>query len=105
MAATTVNEAIEVLNRAFAADPDAIRALVSFRVPCNSTLADDPTIQVKTVEGEPRDGDHCEVGILGILNGIFGTREGARGGYIAWWPPLDLAPGLEGFGILPDGPR
>lgn len=62
----TVDDVLDVLNRATEADPEAMRALVRDRVPCNQQLADDPTIQVGVKRGSPR------VGLLGIINGLFG---------------------------------
>lgn len=64
----TVDDAIRVLNEAVAADQDAISHLVNDRVACGQELADHPTIQV-AVHGPA---DHS-VGLLGILNGIFGA--------------------------------
>ena len=69
----TIDEALELLNRANEADPDAMRALVDARVPCNQKLADDPTIQVGRYQGSHR------VGVLGILCGLFGVDDESWG--------------------------
>lgn len=61
-----IDQAIEVLNRALAADPEAIASLLACRVPCNNTLAADPTIQVN--------GDDMSIGALGLINGLFGVQ-------------------------------
>ena len=59
---------IERLNEFAETDPDAVRALVNARVPCNEALARHPTVQVSyRGDGKPL------VGLLGILNGIVGT--------------------------------
>lgn len=58
-----IDAAIAVLNQALEADPEAVAGLVNHRVPCNAKLAAHPTIQVGP------DG----VGLLGILNGLFGA--------------------------------
>lgn len=58
---------IEVMNRALAADPDAVNALIECRVPCNDALRDDPEIQVLVEDGK------ASVGLLGILSGLTGT--------------------------------
>lgn len=72
----TIEEVLEVLNRAVEVDPEAMHSLCTNRVPCNNTLAKDPTIQVsKTL----REGANYKVGLLGILNGIFGTDESGWG--------------------------
>jgi hypothetical protein len=60
----SIQDVIDVLNQAVALDKDAVEALVEHRVPCNSYLADHPTIQVTQ--------DH-KIGLLGILNGLFGA--------------------------------
>ena len=72
----TVQDAVGMLNRALAADRPAIAALIANRMPCNEALADDPTIQVGRQHGG------FNVGMLGILNGLFGV-DGAGWGSIA----------------------
>lgn len=67
-----IDHAIEVLNRALAADPDTVRALFAHRVVCNETLTDDPTIQV-TVKNMPT------LGVLGLVNGLFGVAPSGYG--------------------------
>jgi hypothetical protein len=67
--------AVEVLNRALAADPEAVRLLFSYRVGCNQELADDPTIQVSSYQPKGT----LTVSSLGLLNGIFGVREDKYG--------------------------
>jgi hypothetical protein len=71
---TTVNEAIEVLNRIHKADPTVLPALIFHRVECNHQVAEDKTVQVGTVSN-----GGYEVGILGIINGIFGVDENGWG--------------------------
>jgi len=70
----TVEQAVEVLNRAYDVDPVAMQNLIRNRVICTEELAEDPTIQV----GELVDGIF-EVGMLGIINGIFGADENSIG--------------------------
>lgn len=67
--------AVEVLNRALAADPEAVRLLFNYRVGCNQELADDPTIQVSSY----RPKGAMTLGALGLLNGIFGIRGDGMG--------------------------
>jgi len=82
----TPDDAILVLNEAVRADPEAVLALVEYRVPCNDALADHPSIQVRNINPPPdtskMDATNpallaqvktCEVGLLGILNGLFGS--------------------------------
>ena len=68
----SVDAAVEILNEALRFDPDAITKLVDHRVPCNKDLASHPTIQVRGTYV-------AKVGLLGILNGIFGTAEDGGG--------------------------
>ena len=79
--AVTVDHAIEVLNRIHKADPTVMPALVDYRVECNEQVADDPTVQVRSYPGAP--GPPYMVGLLGVLNGIFGTQPATTIGYIA----------------------
>lgn len=58
------------------ADPVAVSGLVGQRVACNETLADHPTCQVGGGDEGP-----WRVGLLGVLNGIFGRVNGP--GHIA----------------------
>ena len=80
----TAEHAVAVLNRMLTADPDAVEDLVAYRVPCNATLADDETVQVDCIvrRGEPVPGTE-RVGLLGVLNGIFGLQPGLTCGWIA----------------------
>lgn len=66
----SVNQAIELLNSAVAADDIAMECLIESRVECNKALADHPTIQV----AGHGTGTYT-VGLLGILNGLFGISE------------------------------
>jgi hypothetical protein len=81
---------VDVLNRALAEDPEAIRRLMSEAyVPCNETLANDPTIQVRTEKVGvgtyqpviPPKTHYYSVGALGLINGIIGIKNGH--GYVA----------------------
>jgi hypothetical protein len=65
---------VTVLNRALESDPDAIRALFAHRVECNEKLADDPSIQVRALEGEA-----TTLGMLGLINGLVGTTDDGFG--------------------------
>lgn len=96
-----IDQAIEVLNRIHQADSRVLPALIAHRVTCNNWVAADPTVQVGVVD---LDGDVMfEVGLLGIINGLFGVDEN-KYGYIAaftdengeithfGWPKEDDAP-------------
>ena len=80
--AVTLDQALDLLNQATALDPKAMWDLVGSRVPCNGAMADHPTVQCGQGEGGP-----YTVGLLGILNGLFGTSDaGPRAG----WGPLAM---------------
>ena len=64
-----LSKTVECLNSAFAADPNAIHALMVNRVPCNQALADHPHV---VVDNPPViDGHHFSVGALGLVNGVL----------------------------------
>lgn len=76
-----VDEVIALLNEALHLDRIAVTDLFGKRAWCNRALADHPTIQAAGVDlsrevmgaGPPNlAGPHC-VGVLGLLNGIFGV--------------------------------
>ena len=69
----TAEHAIAVLNEINELDPVALLALMQFRAPCNQALANHATVQVG--------GTGCgyDVGILGIINGIFGISPSGWG--------------------------
>lgn len=71
--AITVEDVITLLNEAVALDRPAMAALLANRVPCTAALADHSTIQVQAQHG----GYH--VGLLGIINGIFGIDDDGKG--------------------------
>ena len=75
----TIDQAIQQLNSALKADPKAISKLVSCSVPCNDELRDHPTVQV----GPNKENSQPEVGLLGILNGLF--RVVNDNGFIGVW--------------------
>lgn len=67
----SVDEVIALLNDAVRLDRNAIEALVESRVECNMALGKHETIQCLC---KP-DATKCKVGLLGVLNGIFGISE------------------------------
>jgi hypothetical protein len=74
--------AVKVLNQALDLDYSAINTLFNIRVCCNQDLAWHPTIQVV--------GDaFSRVGILGILNGLFGIQQDGMGLITAIWGDED----------------
>ena len=81
------HDIIRVMNSAIELDRNAINALVSKRVPCNTERAAHPTIQVRSERVSSQSGAATLVvqhslGVVGLLNGIAGTDEHGNG-YIA----------------------
>lgn len=72
----SIKHTIDLLNSALISDRNAVEKLVGQRVKCNKTMAEHPTIQVGTVENQK---NKYEVGLLGILNGLFGVDEKGYG--------------------------
>jgi hypothetical protein len=70
-----VQRAIEVLNRIHTKDPTVLQQLIEHRVPCNAKLLYDETVQVGPGPGY----EGYEVGLLGIVNGLFGVDESGAG--------------------------
>ena len=83
-----IEHAIDVLNRATKKDARAMGELCSHREECNDILAEDDTIQVGDWYGKTK------VGMLGILNGIFGINEHGYGPIGAVFDEYNR---LEGF--------
>ena len=71
----SVDTAIDFLNEALRCDPQAIKNLILTKVDCNATMANHPTIQC----GKKDAGNGHEVGPLGLINGLFGTKEDGWG--------------------------
>ena len=79
----TLDKALEILNSMVEADPDAITALLEKRVPCNKALAHHPTVQMLgeyDIEGDVVGG---QVGLMGILNGLFGVGADGWGALVS----------------------
>ncbi len=72
-----INDTIDYLNDILRVDPKAITALIKHRVPCKKELGSHRQLQAA---GLPDGG--FEVGMLGVINGIFGTiQRGPRTGW------------------------
>lgn len=79
----TISDVLDLLNSAVKCDPLAMHSLVEHRVSCNVPLAEHDTIQVvreQNWQEDPKSGPYS-VGLLGLVNGFFGTN--ARG-----WGPI-----------------
>lgn len=69
----TIDDTIELLNQMLQLAPETVKHLIDARVSCNAALADHPAIQVRRYNTHK--GTSYEIGILGILNGLFGADE------------------------------
>jgi len=68
--AITLDEVIDFFNELIEIDRDAVDNLFNSRVRCNEALARHPTVQVLIKGCDPV---RHEVGIVGIINGLFGA--------------------------------
>jgi len=71
----TANDVCDLLNKMLKLDYDCTHAIVSYRQKCNDLIAKHETIQVQQYEED----EFPKVGIIGILNGMFGIREDGMG--------------------------
>ena len=74
----TIEHAVDILNTLVECDRDAIRDLIGQRVDCNKGMVEHPTCQVTTFEAKDCEGTDMTsyaVGLLGVLNAIFGTSK------------------------------
>ena len=65
----TIQGTVDFLNSLLAIDRQAITALFSMRMACNTDLADHETVQVGV------EGNYAQVGMIGVLNGLFGKDQ------------------------------
>lgn len=88
----SAEQAVKILNEAFQADPEAIRRMIYSPVTVNDQIANHPTIQVgqkkkpgRTAIGPdgifelPSNETVSTLGVIGLLNGIFGIDENGQG--------------------------
>jgi hypothetical protein len=84
---------IDFLNKINDLDPSVLPALIAYRVPCNEELGEHPTVQTGKTE------DGYEVGILGILNGLFGVKKDGWDYIAAYYKDKEFKE-IERFAIL-----
>lgn len=80
----SLDEAVALLNAMLVLDPVATSALVEQRIPCNTALVGHPSVQIS-----PGANGKDAVGLLGVLNGLFGCYNG-RGAIVAHYEDHDL---------------
>ena len=69
----TLDEVISYLNKLLQLDKSAINKLCVERIVCNKKFANHPTCKVINLNGT------YYVGLLGVINGIFGNNNKGRG--------------------------
>jgi hypothetical protein len=72
----SIDDAIEYLNELLALDARAMATVIGSRAPCNDALRDHPTALVLATGPA---GSNARVGMLGLLNGLFGVRDDGLG--------------------------
>lgn len=77
MHSVTVDEAVEILNQMLEADPGTTSHLFAVRFLCSEALAEHSTIQCAPTK--LGDIPAPSVGIMGVINGIFGTNKDGLG--------------------------
>ena len=78
----SIDEVISFLNELITLDRQALFQLMTHRITCNESLAQHPTVQVRDVGGS------SIVGMLGILNGMFGVDSSG-------WGPITMVVDFE----------
>jgi len=77
------SQTVIFLNELLKIDPEAIQGVFDSRVPCNDKIAHHPSVQVMTKNGR------TVVGMLGILNGLFGKDKDGGAQIIAEYGSAD----------------
>lgn len=71
-----LQEMVDRLNDMLVVDPVAVNALFNTRIMCNKAFGGHPAVQTAAYGGK---GGPCCVGIIGIINGLFGADEDGWG--------------------------
>jgi hypothetical protein len=72
----SIHDTIEYLNELLALDAKAMATMIGSRVQCNDALRDHHTALVLATGPA---GSNARVGMLGLLNGLFGVRDDGLG--------------------------
>jgi len=87
----SIEGTVNFLNELIKIDQNAVSALFSMRIICNEELADHETVQVHQLGPET-----FQVGMIGILNGLFGIDEFGWGHVVADYENAKIS----GFRVL-----
>ncbi len=93
----TPQDVVDLLNEVARIDLGLVQMLVDDTLLCSSELANHPTIQVRD---EISGGYSC--GLLGILNGLFGTDTNGRGIIQSHYKMKGGQERLVGFSVVKD---
>lgn len=104
----TPDQVVRLLNAAFKADPKAVQAFFSVRVPCNQKLADHPTIQAGLAKNWRKNFPELNlpksarfvISPVGIMNGFFGMDKFRMGPIASKWNLVCDACGAENVKAL-----
>lgn len=79
----TIYDVVSFLNQLLKTDREAVSELFHLKVKCNQALADHPAVQVSEYilenGAEVKTPGEYQVGLLGILNGLFGVDKDGWG--------------------------
>jgi hypothetical protein len=73
----TAQDVCDLLNDMLVLDRKGTTAIVNHRHVCNKKISDHPTLMVRTVVEDKK--KISTIGLIGILNGIFGIRPDGMG--------------------------
>ena len=68
----SVDDAIQALNEALEVDRNAVESIILNRVPCNKAVVEHPVLMA----GAKNDGSDPKLGALGLINALFGYKQG-----------------------------
>lgn len=71
----SIEETVDFLNELLKTDPVTVNSLLSMRTSCSEKMADHPTVQVGTIGKST----YYIVGLIGIINGLFGVDDDDMG--------------------------
>ena len=71
----TIQETVDFLNSLLEVDRHAVTALFSLRIGCNKKLLDHESVQCGIFDLLTNKNEYCQVGMIGVFNGLFGADE------------------------------
>lgn len=71
----SVSDVVKYLNELCEIDSDAIKSLIEYRVSTNKEMMEHPSVCVMCSEDSNGNPIHPKLGMLGVINGIFGISK------------------------------